>query len=179
MKIQFAALALAAASRSFAAEPPAVSLDRMLACAEITAATARLECFDRSVAATRAPDTRAAPAPAVVPAPAPVQVPSRVEASPPPPPQASSPAEEKTKGNEQPEATGTVHARITETRKASGGLYLIMLDNGQTWRHEQGSMEPYLKVGEAVTIRRATLGSYRLTLDAGKASNWVRVSRIR
>jgi hypothetical protein len=72
-----------------------------------------------------------------------------------------------------------LQARIAGTRKATGGLYLIILDNGQTWRHESGSMEPYLKVGEAVTIRKGTLGSHRLTLDSGQSKNWVRVTRVR
>jgi hypothetical protein len=157
MKIQLAVIALAATSRAFAAEPAAVSMDRVLACAGIADAATRLECFDRSVAATRAPPASTAPVTAT----------PAVEAQP--------------KAREQPQAPAeeTVQAHITEARKANGGLYLIVLDNGQTWRHEQGSMEPYLKVGEAVTIRRGTLGSYRLTLDSGNAKNWVRVSRIR
>lgn len=162
MKIQFAVIALAATSPAFAAESPAASMDRVLACIGIPDATARLECFDRSVAATRAPPASTAPVSA-------------------PPPVVAQAKEEKEKEKEKPRASAdeAVQAHITEARKASGGLYLIMLDNGQTWRHEQGSMEPYLKVGEAVTIRRGTLGSYRLTLDSGNAKNWVRVTRIR
>lgn len=157
MRIQLAVITLAAASGAFAAESPVASMDRVLACADITNAVARLECFDRSVAAARAPATSAAP----------VVAPSTVEVLP------------KEQEKPQARAEDTVQAHITGARKASGGLYLIMLDNGQTWRHEQGSMEPYLKVGEAVTIRRGTLGSYRLTLDSGNAKNWVRVTRIR
>jgi hypothetical protein len=72
-----------------------------------------------------------------------------------------------------------LHARITDARRGSGGVYLLTLDNGHVWRHEQGSMAAYLKVGEAVTIRPASLGSYRLTLDSGNSKNWVRVTRVR
>src|SRR5689334_3549376 len=68
MKIKLAAFVLAAAPHAFAAEPPDVSTDRALACADIADAAARLECFDRSVAGTRA----AAPQPSATPA-APVQ----------------------------------------------------------------------------------------------------------
>lgn len=88
--------------------------------------------------------------------------------------------EEQLGGRAQlPEEEATLQARITETRKATGGLYLVILDNGQVWRHETGSMAEYLRAGEAVTIRRAGLGSYRLTLDAGRNKDWIRVTRIR
>jgi hypothetical protein len=147
MKTCIAAIALAAALPAAAAEP-ATAVERVLSCADITDAAARLACFDRSAAAAREPRAPATPAN--------------------PPTQPKAPAEVE-----------TLQAHITATRKASGGLYLIILDNGQTWRHESGSMEPYLKVGEAVTIRKGSLGSHRLTLDSGQAKNWVRVTRVR
>ena len=53
------------------------------------------------------------------------------------------------------------------------------LDNGQTWRHEDQTLGAYLKEGEAITIRKGTLGSYRLSRDDGDAKNWIRVSRVR
>jgi hypothetical protein len=41
-------------------------------------------------------------------------------------------------------------------------------------------MANYLNPGEAVTITRASMGSYRLTLDsAGNGKSWVRVTRVR
>lgn len=73
----------------------------------------------------------------------------------------------------------SLQAKIAETRRGSGGLYYVTLDNGQMWRHEEGSMAPYLRKGAAVTITSASLGSYRMTLDAGSSKNWVRVTRIR
>jgi hypothetical protein len=153
MKTCIVAIALLTGLPASAAEN-AASADRALACSDIKDAAARLECFDRSAAAAREPVATAMPV-------APPAQPATPQA-------AGKPAEQL-----------PLHARIIETRKASGGLYLVILDNGQTWRHESGSMEPYLKVGEAVTIRKGSLGSHRLTLDSGKAKNWVRVTRVR
>lgn len=88
--------------------------------------------------------------------------------------------EEQIRGRvQEPEQEAALQARITESRRSTGGVYVVTLDNGQVWQHEMGSMADYLRVGEAVTIRRASLGSYRLTLDDGRDKNWVRVTRIR
>ena len=176
MKTYLAAFALATALPV----PAAQSTTDVLTCADIVDSAARLECFDRSAAAARGKQAPAAPAappvrsPPAAPAAAPV----------PPPPAAANPADKAASfGDEslKDRAQGTdeaLHARIAETRKSGGGRYLIILDNGQVWRHEMGSMAPYLLVGEAVTIRRASMGSYRLTIDAGRSKNWVRVMRV-
>jgi Neuraminidase (sialidase) len=73
----------------------------------------------------------------------------------------------------------SLQGRITDARRGAQGTYLLTLDNGQVWRHEQGSMADYLRPGETVTITRASMGSYRLTLDSGSKKNWVRVTRLR
>lgn len=175
MKTCIAAIALATALPSSAAETAAPAAP-FIACSDITDAAARLECFDRGAAAAREPR---APATPVNPPAQPATPPVADKAA-----DASAGAQfgdEQLKKNDQPKdaEAPALQAHITATRKASGGLYLIILDNGQTWRHESGSMDPYLKVGEAVTIRKGIMGSYRLTLDSGQAKNWVRVSRVR
>jgi len=71
-----------------------------------------------------------------------------------------------------------LHGRIASLRTA-GAAYQVALDNGQTWRHEDQTLGVYLKEGDAVTIRKGTLGGYRLTRDAGNEKNWIRVTRIR
>jgi hypothetical protein len=167
-----------------AAQAPAPEI---LACMELADATARLACFDRELAPfareRRAP---AAPPPAVPPPVSPAVV---AEAPPPraPAPQ-QAPPPESSFGHEQlkpedrpasPAEASTLHARIASHRRGGQGTYLVTLDNGQVWRHEEGSRVDYLKVGAAVTISRAALGSYRLTLDDGNARNWVRVTRVR
>jgi hypothetical protein len=55
----------------------------------------------------------------------------------------------------------------------------VTLDNGQTWRHEDQHLGSYLKEGQTVTIRKGSLGSYRLTQDEGASRNWIRVTRVR
>jgi hypothetical protein len=57
--------------------------------------------------------------------------------------------------------------------------FIVYLDNGQAWKHQDVVLGEYLREGEAITISRAALGSYRLTRDAGKSKNWIRVTRIR
>ncbi len=160
------------------AQVPRSARDALLACSDIREGVARLDCFDRAAEAqkgqgaartatpTTAPATSATPA---APA-APAQTPS------------SSIGEEqlrRSSTDDAAEAPKVLHARITESRRGSGGVYLLTLDNGHVWRHEQGSMAAYLKAGEAVTISPASLGSYRLTLDSGSSKNWVRVTRVR
>jgi hypothetical protein len=96
--------------------------------------------------------------------------------------QAPSFGQEQMQPKDRPELaaeSAVLRARIASTRRGGQGTYLIALDNGQVWRHEEGSQAEYLKVGEAVTITRGAMGSYRLTLDAGSSRNWVRVSRVR
>lgn len=74
---------------------------------------------------------------------------------------------------------GPVKARIVNVRDAGAGTFVVSLDNGQSWRHEDEYLGSYLRQGEAVTITRSTMGSHRLTRDAGKAKEWIRVTRVR
>lgn len=161
-----------------AAQAPAPEI---LACMELADAPARLACFDRELA----PFARARrDAPAVPPAamPPPAAPPPAVPPPAQPPPPESAFGQEQLKPEDRPvpqAEASTLHARIASHRRGGQGTYLVTLDNGQVWRHEEGSRVDSLKVGAAVTISRAALGSYRLTLDDGDARNWVRVSRVR
>jgi len=161
MKTLLVVLAVAASlpASAAAAQP---SSDALLACADITDTAARLTCFDRNAAAARG--TPSPPMSSGEPAR------SQAESSP-QPAQAPVPARDVAPPT-------TVQARIAETRKGAGGRYLVVLDNGQVWSHEMGSMAEFLRVGEAVTIRKSGL-SFRLTLDSGKQKNWVRVTQVR
>jgi hypothetical protein len=204
--VSVATLLFAAVPASQGAETLGSSLDRLVGCADITESAARLECFDRGVAPLR--PQRAPPpgvnAPGV--APAPVSASAPVAVVPPPvaqsgpvaspaplPAQAAPPApsapptqfalgEEQLKGRNQVQIAqeqASLRGRITQAGRGGQGTYLVTLDNGQVWRHEQGAMADYLTPGAAVTITRASMGSYRLTLDSGSKKNWVRVTRVR
>lgn len=190
MRNPVASLVLATCAVATGAAEPAPPAERLLACADLADQGARLACFDREVAplvrARREAQTRA-PAPAVAAsAPAPVAAPRAASTPPVAPAPAAAPAtpafgSEQLKPIEKGSAASTeiLHARITASARGGQGTYLVTLDNGQVWRHEEGSQMEYLKVGEAVTITRAALGSYRLTIDSLNSGKWVRVSRVR
>jgi hypothetical protein len=77
------------------------------------------------------------------------------------------------------EENQVLHSRIVSLHQTGQGTYVVALDNGQAWRHENEHLGSYLREGELVTIRKAALGSYRLTRDEGDAKNWIRVTRVR
>lgn len=172
MKKSMVSLVLAAiATQAGAAQP--TSIDKLVDCATVSSSQERLACFDREVA----PFARARP-------PAPAATSPRVVAVAPPPAAAtaSSFGEEQLAPKsrkdtaQEPEA---LHARIDRVRAAGTGVFLVSLDNGQTWRHEDESNGSYLREGDAITITKGTLGSYRLTRDAGSSKSWIRVTRVR
>lgn len=173
------------ATATLAAGAAAPDADQLLACSRLQDTAARLQCFDRATAPLAQQAAPRAQPPATVP------LPATPRAAPPatlpvaPPAQPASPQEF---GQEQLKAKGesgasqeppALNARIASLRKGGPGKYLVTLDNGQVWSHESSVHADYLIVGEAVTISRAALGSYRLTRDAGKAKNWIRVTRVR
>jgi len=56
------------------------------------------------------------------------------------------------------------------------GLFVVTLDNGQTWIQSERDSRIQLEPEETVTVRRASLGSYLL---AGKQGIAARVKRLR
>ncbi len=67
-------------------------------------------------------------------------------------------------------------AKVTELSTLAHGEVLLTLDNGQVWQQKRGDRGMRIKVGDDVTIRRATLGSFLLT---AKAKGSMRVSRVK
>ncbi len=169
-------------------------VDRLVNCADIRDSGERLACFDREVAplararmasapTPTSPPLAAVAAPRSVLPPAPTPAPAASPSASPP----SSPASASTFGAEQlakprvadDEPAQVLHAKISALRAGASGSFVVTLDNGQAWRHEDQHQGSFLKVGEAITIQKGTLGSYRLTRDVGAARNWIRVTRIR
>jgi hypothetical protein len=192
MSKSLACLFLAAAAVPALTAEPAV--ERLVDCAAIPDATQRLACFDREIAPlaraasagrSRASGSLAVNPPVVAgPSAAPAVPPAATSA--PTPATAARPTRDSF-GDEQlrPEDRETareeqiLHARIERLRNVTAVQSIVYLDNGQAWRHEDQANGAYLRTGDAVTIRKATLGSYRLTRDAGSSKNWIRVTRIR
>ena len=142
----------------------AISTESGLArCAAIAEASARLACYD-ALAGRATRDNS--------PAPVPVPVPDRASAAPPDPAVATGnfglSAVQQHTADQGPTA---IEARITKVIVNQSQRGYLVLDNGQTWAITEGEM--LLDAGEAVTIRRAALGSFMLT-SASKRSYHVR-----
>ncbi|MFO1409554.1 MAG: hypothetical protein U1F06_04150 [Steroidobacteraceae bacterium] len=75
---------------------------------------------------------------------------------------------------EKPPAT-SVTADIVALRKLPSGYALIELDNGQQWQQIESAPNLYLRLGERVTIRKASLGSFLLET---KSNFSLRVRRV-
>jgi len=140
-------------------------------CAAIVEAGARLACYD-ALAGRATRDNSPASASASAPVPVPVPVPDRASAAPPDPAVATAnfglSAVQQHTADQGPTA---IEARITKVIVDQSQRGYLVLDNGQTWAITEGEM--LLDAGEAVTIRRAALGSFMLT-SASKRSYHVR-----
>lgn len=183
MKKSVVSLVLTAVS--LPAVPAEPQLDRLVGCTDIKESRDRLACFDREVAplaSARARPGSAAPAPvarAESPAPAAPTAPTRPAA---PPSAISTFGQDQLAREQRPDPKAeelTLHARLTSQKPAGGGFVNLYLDNGQVWRHQDQVLGAYLRDGDAVTIEKGALGSYKLSRDAGKSRNWIRVTRLR
>ena len=161
------------------------SPERLAECASIKDSKQRLACFDKETAPLAAPKPQTAPAsstrtpPPAAPAPAP-RAPPPAAALPAPPPTPSLGEEQlSSKSKKSAPQNLEMHAHVSRQRDTGGGTFVIYLDNGQAWRHEEEYLGSLLVEGEAVTITKGTLGSYRLVRDAGSTKQWIRVSRIK
>ena len=175
------AVLLSTAQPGAAAVPDA----QLLACAGMADSTARLACFDRlvaplarQVAGPELPSNPAMRGPTLVAPPAPT-APARPAS---PPSAISAFGQEQLTPEQRPTPKAeelTLHARLTSQKPAGGGFINLYLDNGQVWRHQDQVLGAYLRDGDAVTIEKGALGSYKLSRDEGKSRNWIRVTRVR
>jgi hypothetical protein len=67
-------------------------------------------------------------------------------------------------------------AKVTAVTAGPTGDWVVTLDNGQVWAQVPAGMRYTIRVGDAVTIAPAALGSYMLTGESGRS---VRVRRRR
>jgi hypothetical protein len=67
---------------------------------------------------------------------------------------------------DEPESIQQIEAAVVSLDKRPRGEWLIGLDNGQRWA-QQEPQRIALKLGDRVTIRRKSLGSYVLTTEHG------------
>jgi hypothetical protein len=155
-----------ASAQAVAGEAVVPLVGKLDACAELQDSRQRLACFDREFAPYRTRKTAATPV--VAPA-----------ATAPPTPTFGA---EKLSPKERPkpaEAEQVLHARIAALRQINPDTILVTLDNGQVWRHEDTRLGAFLREGDAVTLSKGSLGSYRLTRDEGADKAWIRATRVR
>jgi hypothetical protein len=167
-----------AVGTAFAATPLGALQDALAQCAAIASRDERLGCFDALAAQQHPASAPAAAAPATVAATAAVPV-----AAAPAERVHSLPAE-----SERPEDFGldpaqrgqtehhlsSITARVSGFSRSKEGKIQADLDNGQAWELDEA--DPLLAPGDAVTIRRAALGSY-LLMTPSKRSHRVRRTR--
>jgi hypothetical protein len=155
-------LAAALSLQGAAAAPPAAELAR---CAALSDTSERLACYDSLECATKsAADERLACYDALAKSKAPQPQPAPVLAA------AAATASNDpssfglTKHDTAPQGPKKIKARVASVTEDRHGNVTVVLDNGQTWAvHE---LDPLLRSGDEVTIRRAALGSYLMTTAA-------------
>jgi hypothetical protein len=146
-----------------AADEPASSVPQELhSCAAINRNPERLACYDRAVAALIAGKASTGTSSGATPE-ATFGVISNARGAPAP------------SGAEQKADLQSLTAKVKGFGRGDDGSLLIQLDNGQTWRQLSGS-ESLLKVGDAVTINRAALGSFQMVMPSGRSAKVRRIS---
>lgn len=138
----------------------------------------RLACFDAGMA--RLASARPAPAPAagaaaVAPAPASAPAPAPVAAS--TPEQVFGARGELAREVRPPEERSLrqLDAHVAALARRTRGELVVTLDNGQVWQLLSPLDDPRLAVGEAVTIKPGSMGSYFLSGPAGRAAKAKRI----
>jgi hypothetical protein len=198
LALSTAILAACAAGGALADDP-----NGLTQCSNISNTAERLACYDklagRASASKAPPSSPAAAAPAAAPAsaapvnttPASATPASAAAVGAAPPAATSVPAgagtandfglskvqKERADGaaSSSPAQIKSITARVTGFRKAPSGRPRVMFDNGQTWEYEEDG-DYLLAVGDSVTIRRASLGSFLLVTPSKLVH---RVRRIR
>jgi hypothetical protein len=154
------------------------------ACMGETDDARRLACFDRETARLiDKPAPVAASAPAT-PAAAAASAPAQQAAAPARPQEMSDEEKFGYRGNlarkdvdrRKTEAEGVeqLTAKVVEVSAAPHGEFVAKLDNGQVWQQKLID-RVRVRVGDEVTIRRASFGSFMLVTPTGKST---RVARI-
>jgi hypothetical protein len=83
---------------------------------------------------------------------------------------------EQVKKQREPEQwVESVTARVTNVGMTAYDRYVITLDNGQVWAQSETSTRAILAPGDTVTIKRAAMGSFKLS---GPRSVYWRVRRL-
>jgi hypothetical protein len=182
LALSTAILAACAAGGALAEDP-----NGLTQCSNLSNTAERLACYDRlagRASAKAPPSSPAAAAPAAPPVSA-ASAAAAPAAATPVPARASNANDfglskvqkERADGaaSSSPAEIKSITARVTGFRKGPSGRPRVLLDNGQSWEYEEDG-DYLLAVGDSVTIRRASLGSFLLVTPSKLVH---RVRRIR
>ena len=64
---------------------------------------------------------------------------------------------------------------VTSLRRADDGMIVLELDNGQVWRQQDADATLTIETGDAVTVMRASLGTFRIADKRGRSARFKRV----
>jgi hypothetical protein len=71
-------------------------------------------------------------------------------------------------GGDKPEAVDNVSLKVESATRMANGKWLLRLEGGQVWRQiDTAELMRTPKAGSLVTIRSASLGSFRLSTEGG------------
>jgi hypothetical protein len=181
--VRAAAAAMATGATLALAQPLPPALQ---ACARLTQDSERLACFDREVAAGRAPVggaavKSAAAAPATPPADAHTGATGAGTAAAPLTPEqklglsGEGVRKLEAKQGTKPAEVRRLTAHITSVSRNASGRMVLTLDNGQVWRQAESRSTFEAAPGDVAIISPGALGSFFL---ATGSHNWTRVERI-
>jgi hypothetical protein len=68
---------------------------------------------------------------------------------------------------EPAENSGSVSSTIASLRRLSDGRHQATLANGEIWTQTEADARTEMRIGEAITIRPASFGSFQMELASG------------
>ena len=148
------------------AAPPSIPMSVLKQCAEINEPAKRLACYDQvaerkpavgAVLQKNSQATKDSPA-----APAPTAAAASAATTPPKESFGLYTAEHPA----APKVEALITGKVISIGISSSGRSTVTLEGDQVW--ELDSADPVLKNGDAVTVKRGTLGSFILTTPAGR-----------
>ena len=148
--------ALLCAQVCFGAEPLP---EQLKPCASMRRDAERLACYDKAVASIEA----------------------GLSSDPPPSPEnmfganADVSGSSNAKADAKREELQQISAQVTSLRRADDGMITFTLDNGQVWRQQDNEVSLSVSVGDAVSIARASLGTFKVTDKRGRSAHVKRV----
>ena len=156
-----------------------LAADETHRCASVGDDSARLRCYDAafgkpsgegaSGARSAVPAATVTTAPASVPSTPDTSVKAREEFG-------LSEAEKRTRRQEPEARTDSITGQVAQLGRRPTGELVVSLADGQVWTQIESDTRARVKVGDTVTIRKASLGSYLLV---GPDRIAIRVHRVR